>query len=189
MAPSNPRGQVKGVSFVAVKRFVEQRDASKWVPILDSLLSADAELVRTALAMGWYRTESYESLIAAVDRELGDGKLGILGEFGRFQAEHDLNLFYRIVLRFWSPAVLIEKTAEMWGKYHDTGIWEVRREGEMHVVAFLGQWLGASEIMCAGFVSYVERLFELVGAKGVRVQHPECVTRGAARCQFVVNWS
>jgi len=43
--------------------------------------------------------------------------------------------------------------------------------------------------MCAGFVSYVERLFELVGAKGVRVKHPECVTRGAPRCQFVVEWS
>jgi hypothetical protein len=189
MPPSNPRGQVKGVSFVAVKRFVEPRDASKWAPILDSLLPADAELVRSALAMGWYRTESYESLIATVDRALGDGKLGILGDFGRFQAEHDLNLFYRIVLRFWSPAVLIEKTAEMWGKYHDTGTWEVRRESEMHVVAFLGQWLGASEIMCAGLVAYVERLFELVGAKGVRVQHPECVTRGAPRCQFVVEWS
>jgi hypothetical protein len=189
MAPSTSRGQVKGVSFVAVKRFVEQRGASKWGPILDSLPPADAEMVRSALAMGWYRTESYESLIAAVDRELGDGKMGILADFGRFQAEHDLKLFYRIVLRFWSPAVLIEKTAEMWGKYHDTGTWEVRREGELHVVAFLSHWLGASEIMCAGFVSYVARLFELVGAKGVRVEHPECVTRGAARCQFVVNWS
>lgn len=176
------------MSFVAVRRFVEQRDASKWGPILDSLPPADAELIRNALAVGWYRTEIYESLMVAVDRELGDGKLGILGEFGRFQAEHDLNRFYRIVLRFWSPAVLIEKTAEMWAKYHDTGVWEVRREGDMHVVAFLGQWLGASKIMCAGLVSYVERLFELVGAKDVRMQHPECVTRGAARCQFVVNW-
>jgi hypothetical protein len=189
MAPSNPRGQVKGVSFVAVKRFVEQRGPSKWEPIVDSLSRADAELVRSALAMGWYRTETYESLIVAVDRELGDGKLGILGDFGRFQAEHDLNLFYRIVLRFWSPAVLVEKTAEMWGKYHDTGAWEVRRDGDHHVAAFLGQWLGASEIMCAGVVSYVTRLFELVGAKGVHTQHPECVTRGASRCQFVVDWS
>jgi hypothetical protein len=189
MPPSHPRGQVKGVSFVAVKRFVEQRGASKWEPIVGSLPLADGEVVRGALAIAWYRTETYEALITAVDRELGDGKLGILKDFGRFQADHDLNLFYRIVLRFWSPAVLIEKTAEMWAKYHDTGIWEVQREGEGHVVAFLGQWLGASAIMCAGLVSYVERLFELVGAKGVRVQHPECVTRGAARCQFVVNWS
>jgi hypothetical protein len=189
MAPSNPRGQVKGVSFVAVKRFVEQRDPAKWEPILGSLPPADAELVRGALAMGWYRTEIYESLITALDRALGDGKLGIMGDFGHFQADHDLNLFYRIVLRFWSPAILIEKTAEMWGKYHDTGIWEVRREGDTHAVALLGQWLGASETMCAGIVSYVERLFELVGAKGVRVQHPECVTRGAAKCKFVLDWS
>jgi hypothetical protein len=108
MAPSNPRGQIKGVSFVAVRRFVEQRDASKWGPILDSFPPADAELIRSALAVGWYRTELYESLLVAVDRELGDRKLGILRAFGRFQAEHDLNLFYRIVLRFWSPAVVIE---------------------------------------------------------------------------------
>ena len=189
MAPSHPRGQVKGVSFVAVKRFVEQRDASKWGPILDSLPPANGELVRSALAIGWYRTESYESLMIAVDRELGDGKLGILREFGRFQAEHDLKMFYRVVLRFWSPAILIEKTAEMWGKYHDTGIWEVRPEGSTHVVAFLGEWRGASPIMCAGIASYVERLFELVGAKDVRVQHPECVIRGATRCQFILAWS
>ena len=57
MAPSNPRGQVKGVSFVAVKRFVEQRGASKWESILASLPRTDADVVRSALAMGWYRTE------------------------------------------------------------------------------------------------------------------------------------
>jgi hypothetical protein len=77
----------------------------------------------------------------------------------------------------------------MWGKYHDTGIWEVRREGERHVVGFVRQWRGASEILCAGALFYCERLFELVGAKDVRIQHPECVARGAARCQFVVDWS
>jgi hypothetical protein len=141
-----------------------------------------------AVVVGWYPVGVYSSLLRAIDRTLGQGNGAALVPLGRFQAEHDLNLFYRLVLRFWSPAILIEKTAEMWGRYHDTGVWDVKREGDHRVTATVSQWLGASDVVCPSTVAYIGRLFELVGAKGVQAHHPECVARGGRRCTWTVDW-
>ena len=76
----------------------------------------------------------------------------------------------------------------MWGRYHDTGVWDVKREGDHRVTATVSQWLGASDVVCPSTVAYIGRLFELVGAKGVQAHHPECVARGGRRCTWTVDW-
>jgi hypothetical protein len=119
---------------------------------------------------------------------MSGGSLSTMRPLGRFQAEHDLSVFYRLVLRFWSPAILIEKTAEMWSRYHDTGVWKVTRDSDRRVTGAVSQWLGASDIMCPVVSAYVERLFELVGAKSARAQHPECGARAGQVCRWVVDW-
>jgi hypothetical protein len=183
-----PSARIKGVSFISTRRFVEKRGPDAWPGVLSAMPAEHRKIADEALAIGWYPMASYRSLLDAVDARLGDGKTSVMGLLGRFQAEHDLNLFYRIVLRFWSPAILIEKTAEMWGRYHDTGVWTVVREGDHRVNASVARWLGASDTVCAGVDAYIERLFELVGAASARVEHPECLARGGRRCQWIVEW-
>jgi predicted hydrocarbon binding protein len=183
-----PSARVKGVSFISTRRFVEQSGPGAWSRVLAAMPEEHRKIADEALAIGWYPMDGYKSLLAAIDDRLGAKNLAIMSPLGRFQAEHDLNLFYRIVLRFWSPAILIEKTAEMWGRYHDTGTWAVTREGDHRVTAAVSGWLGSGDVVCAVIVAYIARLFELVGASSARVQHPECMARGGRRCQWIVEW-
>jgi len=176
-------GHIKGVSFLSAKRYVEQSGQRRWEEVMAALPADERSVAGEAVVVGWYPVGVYSSLLRAIDRTLGQGNGAALVPLGRFQAEHDLNLFYRLVLRFWSPAILIEKTAEMWGRYHDTGVWDVKR-----VTATVSQWLGASDVVCPSTVAYIGRLFELVGAKGVQAHHPECVARGGRRCTWTVDW-
>jgi hypothetical protein len=181
-------GHIKGVSLVSARRFVEQTSADSWPKILARLTPDHAQMVDEALVVGWYPIEAYRALLVALDDVLGDGRHSVLRPLGRFQAEHDLAIFYRLILRFWSPAVVIEKTAQIWGRYHDTGTWETARHGEHGATASVSGWLGSSEILCAGTTAYIVRLFELVGASNVRVRHPECTARTAKKCTWVVDW-
>jgi predicted hydrocarbon binding protein len=177
------------VSFAGARKFVEQHHGEPaWKSIVASLSESDQATVSSVVAVGWYPVMTYIALLRAIEKKIGGGRLAAMDALGRFQADHDLNVFYRFVLRFWSPAVLIEKTAEFWGRYHDTGTWDVRREGDHRVIGSLSQWAGAEERMCAATVAYIARLFELVGAESPRVQHPECLARGGRRCLFVIDW-
>ena len=45
------------------------------------------------------------------------------------------------------------------------------------------------EMMCKNLRAYIQRLFELVGAKGVTVTHVKCKTRGDEHCEYAVRWA
>jgi predicted hydrocarbon binding protein len=44
------------------------------------------------------------------------------------------------------------------------------------------------DVFCRNLCAYLQRLFELVGAKDVTVRHVACRTRGDAECEFVFRW-
>jgi hypothetical protein len=182
------RGRIKGVSFLSARRYVDRAGNGGWARVLGRMPEGDRRIADEALPVGWYDMAVYSSLLRAIDDEMGNGTLSTARPLGRFQAEHDLNVFYRLVLRFWSPAILIEKTAEMWSRYHDTGVWTVTRDGERRVDGAVTGWLGSSDIMCPVVGAYVERLFELVGAKSARAHHPDCGARAGQVCRWVVDW-
>lgn len=89
-------------------------------------------------------------------------------------------------LRMANPAFVLEKTGKYWSRFHDHGRWTTTRlpNGAM---ALLEDFEG-SATYCAMLVPYTGRLFELVGAKGVRVAHPECRSKGARACRFEISW-
>jgi hypothetical protein len=183
------RGLVKGVNFVGARHFVEQyRVPGAWPKVVAAMPAEHRDIANEALPVGWYPTEAFIALLQAIDRELGSGPLTIMPELGRFQAEHDLNVFFRFMLRFWSPAILIEKAAQVWDRYHDSGVWKVTRLGDHRVVGEVTGWLGASDVICSSSTSYIRRLFELVGASKASVEHTQCITRGDDRCAWTIDW-
>jgi predicted hydrocarbon binding protein len=183
-------GLTKGVGYVNVRAFVEERGTDgAWDRVLGALRHEDADTCRAAIASGWYSLDAYARLIREVDTQIGKGDLARVEELGRFEAERDLKFIHRAFLRMFNAVTVIEKFVEYWERFHDTGKWELTRPTDTALDARLSGWGVADEGMCRELVGYLPRSLELVGAKNVRVRHTACRARGAPHCRFEGRWT
>ena len=178
----------KGIGFLNVRSFVRERfgDAA-WDRVCASLTAADLATVLAVAGVGWYDLNVYARLIRGVDAGCGAGDLRLLSDLGRYEAEKDMNVLYRVLLRVASPALIVEKTGAFWNRFHDTGKWEVER-GDNRVTGVLSDWGVVDAALCNETLHYMARLLELVGAKEVHGAHPRCRAQGQETCKFEMSW-
>lgn len=181
--------KTKGVGFVNVKSFTRARygDAG-WDAALERMSPADREELMSIIPMGWYSLPLYARLIRVIDGLHGFGDLALVRDLGRFEAEKDLTTIHRVLLRLANPAFIVEKAGEMWRRYHDTGTWTIKRESPTRVSGTLDGWGCVDEALCKEAAAYMARSLELVGARGVVLEHPLCRATGAERCFFLARW-
>lgn len=177
--------KTKGVGFANCRAFVVERFGEEgWNAVIELLGKSEREELRAIIPMGWYSLDLYVSLIRALDTVHGEGRnMALLFELGRFEAERDLTTIHRVFLRFANPAYVIEKTGELWRRFHDTGTWEIARERD-GLTGVLTGWGVVDEGLCVELVGYMGRCLELVGAKSVVMEHPRCRARGDKECRF-----
>ncbi|MCC6903235.1 MAG: hypothetical protein IT377_29960 [Polyangiaceae bacterium] len=180
--------KTKGVSFVHAKSFCDERGPTAWPGVLGRLPRVDQDEIASVVAVGWYDLALYARFLHALDAEIGGGDLAAVVELGRFQAERDLKIVHRLFFRLLtSPAYAIEKTAEYWRRFHDSGAWTITRSGDGHVSGCLDGW-GVDAALCAELTGYMPRMIDLCGGKNATMAHPRCRARGAARCEFEMGW-
>jgi hypothetical protein len=186
-APAEAR--TKGLNFVNVRSFVEQHHggAAGWDAVLARMTGADHEPLRAVVAVGWYSLGLYARLIRAVDDTHGQGDLSLVTELGRFEAARDLTTIHRVFLRLLNPVILLEKAAEYWHRHHDFGTWRIVRPSPNEAIGHLDGW-GVDEALCVELTAYLERAFQLAGARGLRFQHTACRACGDGRCTFTARW-
>lgn len=155
---------------------------------MEKLRPTDRDEIAAAVPIGWYPLALYTRLIHAMDEVHGAGDLGLVVQLGRFEAERDLTIIYRLVFRLMSPATVVVKTTDYWRKFHDTGTWEMQKVGNNEIQGVLSGWGVVDHALCRELVGYFSRALELVGAQNVIVEHPECRARGYARCFFRARW-
>jgi predicted hydrocarbon binding protein len=181
--------KTKGISFHNVRTFTLERYAlDGWVSVLAQLMPEDRRELDEMVPVGWYSLALYARLIRALDQVHGAEDLALVVQLGRFEAERDLTTIQRAFLRMANPAFLLEKSAEYWRRFHDTGQWVIEREGAARVRAYLDGWGVVDSALCRELVGYVSRAFELVGAKNVRMDHTQCRSLGSERCLFLGSW-
>ena len=179
----------KGITFTHARSYVEEQfGAAGWKNVLAHNLAEDRAILGTIVAVGWYELALYARLLRSVDETLGLGDLELLTAIGRYGAEKDLTTVYRLFFRFQSPAYAIEKIAEYWRKFHDTGLWTVEREGDGKARGTLRDWGCVDRVLCREMTAYMTRVLELVGAKDVRLTHPRCRAEGEPECFFALRW-
>jgi hypothetical protein len=181
--------KTKGISFHNVRTFtLEKYGLEGWIDVLAQLVPEDRRVLDEVVPVGWYSLALYARLIRAVDQIHGAGDLALVVQLGRYEAERDLTTIQRAFLRMASPAFLLEKSAEYWRRFHDTGTWTITREGTTRVRAYLDDWGSGDAAMCRELIGYLSRAFELVGAKNVRIDHGQCRAHGGERCLFLGSW-
>ncbi|HEY2510922.1 MAG TPA: 4-vinyl reductase [Polyangiaceae bacterium] len=184
-------GMAKGVNFVNVRAFAETRfgDAGGWPALVSALGDEDRAAIEGTLAVGWYPLSLYTRLLHKLDATFGSGDLAIPYALGLFAAEHDLNTLHRAFMRLATPMFLLQKSADFWHRYYDSGRWVIERAGAKHAVGHLEEWGEPDAVLCREVRGYLTRTFELTGARQVTMQHTACRARGDARCTFVGRWS
>ncbi|HVH47177.1 MAG TPA: V4R domain-containing protein [Labilithrix sp.] len=182
--------KTKGVGFTNCRAFVLERFGEEgWAAVLATMSPADREDLRAVIPMGWYSLALYARLIRSIEAVYGGGRdMPLLFDLGRYEAEHDLRTIHRVLLRFANPAYVIEKTGELWRRFHDTGTWEVKRQPD-GLTGVLSDWGYVDEALCVELVGYMGRCLELVGAKNVVMEHPRCRARGDKECRFRGSFS
>jgi hypothetical protein len=125
--------------------------------------------------------------LCAIEEVVRERDPRIVEALGRYAAEADLTRIHRVFLRMANPAFVLEKAAELWGRFFDSGRWEIARVPRGADASLVGAGI-VHEVFCRNLQAYLQRLFELVGAKSVTVRHTACRTRGDARCTFIVRW-
>jgi hypothetical protein len=179
----------KGITFTHARNFVEEKFGSKgWAKVLEQSRPDDRAVLGGVVAVGWYELDLYARLLRSIDVAHGLGDLELLTGIGRYGAEKDLNTVYRLFFRLQSPAYAIEKIAEYWRKFHDTGVWTVEREGSGKARGTLREWGCVDRALCREMTAYMTRVLELVGAKDVRLSHPRCRADGETECFFSLRW-
>ena len=181
--------RTKGVGFCNVRSFtIERFGADGWARLLAAMAPDDREVLASVIGVGWYDLALYARLIRRLDGMHGQSDLGLVAELGRYEAEQDLTTIHRLFMRLANPAFVIEKAAEYWRRFHDTGEFHVTRDGPTRLHGTLDGWGVVDSALCREVAAYISRLLELVGAKDVRIQHPRCRAHGEEVCAFVMNW-
>jgi uncharacterized protein (TIGR02265 family) len=178
----------KGLSFVATRDYVLQTHGNAaWESVLRAMDPLEAEVVHSAVGIGWYPLELYGKLLRIIDRQLGNGDLRAIPAMARFEAERDLPTIHRLLLKMVRPAYIVEKMSELWPRYNSTGHLAIHRRGDRAVDVTLSEW-STDEALCIAIEGYSARALELAGARGLRIAQTSCRARGAEVCFFRIMW-
>jgi hypothetical protein len=181
-------GRAKGTAFLHDEEYVLRTYGPEgWAQVLARMPAAAAEVRSSIVAVGWYDDALLVQTLCALEEALRERDPNIIETLGRFAAEADLTRIHRIFLRMATPAFVLERATNLWNRFFDMGRWEVRRV-ERGVDGLLIDAGIVHDVFCRNLRGYLQRLFELVGAKGVTVEHPECRVRGGACCRFAIRW-
>src|SRR5262245_44212185 len=178
----------KGIGFAHVRAFVEERfGKSGWERLTEQLDAEDRSSLRSVAATGWYSLALYSRLINALEAGFGTGDFTLIREQGRFQAERDLKVVFRLLFRLANPGYVVSKMIDFWNRLQSAGTWKVEREGPHLVRGTLNDW-AVDRALCAELLAYMERVIELVGGKEVVGAHPACRAHGDPACVYTMRW-
>jgi hypothetical protein len=178
----------KGSVFLADREYIVDRyGLDGWNRALLRLNAADREVLGSLVAVGWYELSLHHRLNRAVFDELSQMDPRVLEHMARSSAGQHLTRIHRVFLSMANPAYVLEKAGQYWSRFYDSGEWRVYRLPNGADAELVGLSL-PDELMCRAVTAYVQRLFELVGARSPSVHHPTCRARGDAVCLFRVRY-
>ncbi|HEX4353318.1 MAG TPA: 4-vinyl reductase [Polyangiales bacterium] len=181
----------KGTVFESVRMFAEhQFGPEAHDRLLSELSSADREVLTGANAIAWYPIEPVLRYHHALDRIYGTGDLSLCEQAGRFSASWSMNHVLKVFLRFRSPDWLVERATSVWGRYHDSGRWEIVTDANhpQRIQGSLRDFAVRDRAFCARLCGWLAGAAELTGGKHANVFETHCVCKGADHCSFAISW-
>jgi hypothetical protein len=179
----------KGTVYESTRLFTVREFGEDAVPRLLKELPAEDQRVLTELhAIGWCPVEPVLRFHHALDRVYGNGDFRLCEKAGHFSAGWSFNTVLKVFLRFRSPVWLIERATSVWGRYHDTGRWQVAAAGPHQIQGEIRDFAVRDPAFCARLRGWLRGAVELTGGREVVVTETHCACHGAPHCAFSLSW-
>lgn len=94
---------------------------------------------------------------------------------------------YRVFLMALTPPALLSKVSTFWNSIHNTGQLVILDQSKTHV-RFQLKDFPSEKPHCARLTGWCKGLAEMTKVKNVRITHDKCMTRGAAHCEWELQW-
>jgi hypothetical protein len=177
--------QCKGTVILFARAFVVERwGKGAWEEIATSMAPGEAAMLGGVVSIGWYPEPAFVRILHSLEAL----RPAAARELATFEAERDLAVIHRMFLHLANPAYVLEKAGSYWRRFHDTGEWLVHRTTTSSASGELRAWGVVDPLACTYLGAYIHRMFELVGAHGVSVEHKRCRAEGAETCVFGGAW-
>lgn len=184
---------VKGIVVLNARDYVVSAGgAQAWDAVIAHLSRDDRETLDSMVPVGWYDVRLHDRVCRALAETLAaDMRLSpesVMTAVGRHAAERDLKTIHRLFLRMANPAFVVERSTGYWRRFQDSGEWSVERESPTRMRATLRGWGHEDELTCVRLAAYIERLFQLAGARNGGLERVACSARGDEACVFHGHW-
>jgi hypothetical protein len=180
--------KTSGAAVMALQLYVDRSFGDKaFEKVLWKMKPAEGEPLRgIILPVNWYPTESFVHAIETAHEIFGANDF--FESYGAAAAEFEITAFQKFLLRFASPAFLMDRAGKVWSRFHDTGRWEMHGKGKQ----FSGTLIDFGVVSagyCRMLTAWIRRAGQLTGSQGGDVQHPQCRAKGAPSCLFTGWWT
>ena len=180
--------RIKGTKLTTKLAFLERHyPPEARERVFAALDEGDRRILDGLLSNGWYPSELYERLVAAIVEQAAGGDAGALDRMGRETAEAQAGSAYSGYFRSQGPRQLLERMAPMHAQLNDPGVMEIVPEGEQALTIVVRSPQGA-RCSCRIARAFYGRAVEMSGAQGVEVVETSCSGEGADACRFAVSW-
>jgi len=127
--------RVRGRLITPGRAYVKEQFGEKgWQRVLDRLAPADRQIVDGLIpSESFYAVDLYNRFYDAILTEFSceQNNMGFL--LGRHNAQMNVPLFHRMLMRFGSPHAVFGRAAALWKEYFDDGRMEVIERGDNYV--------------------------------------------------------
>lgn len=179
--------QVKGSLFVDYVRMLRAKKDADWtrylapqdLPYLEQKITPEA----------WYPMAAFERMGVAILDEIAMGDLGLVRQWGRIQLDWLSHLHPQLVAVGDPPESLMrfKVLRQSFFDYAALAIREVT-DGEALVTIAYGMGARAEEAAAWQTLGFFERLLELAGAEGVKLEFATASWEGATETLLAMQW-
>ncbi|MBN1962138.1 MAG: hypothetical protein JW841_14450 [Deltaproteobacteria bacterium] len=178
----------KGIGICHISHFVRERfGEQKWQTVLSNLSNVDAREVSASIAIAWHDLGLFARLLHSVVDTCSPGDLSILSEIGAYEADQDLGVFIKFIIKTLSPISVVRSATKIWNRIQNTGEWEINT-GHNMLTGMLKNWGVIDRYLCLELMGYLKRLIEYTGVTNVKVKHTRCRADGYNACHFDAEW-
>lgn len=185
------KDKVKGIEIATLIRNLKKRFGDDgFRAVLNQLKEGEREIFDGTISpIKWYETELHTRLLSAIHDVYGGSDYSLIQELGRQSAEAMFNGVFRIFLSFVNPRSLLQQASRFWSQIHTTGSLAVVESREGYAVGRIMNCVIPAKIYCVSIAAYFQRVFELCGAKNVKVKETKCFCQGDEYCEYEVTWT
>lgn len=169
---------LKGFALEALCNVAAERFGADVVESWKKLAGVD---LRAVTATAWFPLEYYYHLIEHLVTQRLHGDARGASEIGATTAKQEINAFFRFVLGFTTPTMVLGISSRFWRSYYDKTELKVVTSSANGVHVEVRDWPLMSEAVAYELAGSLSAWMEASRAKNVAITHLEYVSPGVLR--------